>query len=183
MFLLCLALLLPATISRAADATNSPAPASSQKSPADIEGSAEWVRKAFQQSNAWAVVNLASKYHTGDGVPKDDKKAIQLFFSAAAVGDNNGARNVGVSYLEGFGVPKDYAKGMDWLKAAAADGDKVAKFNIGKIYSSELDGSRDDTKAFVYFASSASQGYARAEAKLGGFTKKASELNAIWSNL
>ena len=51
---------------------------------------------------------------------KTTKKAIQLFFSAAAVGDNNGARNV--LYLEGFGVPKDYAKGMDWLKAAAPMG-------------------------------------------------------------
>src|SRR5579862_4953405 len=82
--LLCLALLLPAAISRAADATNAPSPASQQKSPADIEGSPEWVNKMLQQNNPKALVNLGLKFLDGEGVPQDSKKAVRLFYSAAA---------------------------------------------------------------------------------------------------
>jgi TPR repeat protein len=67
---LFVALLLPAAISRAADSTNSP-PATSQESAENIEGSPEWVRKMFEQSNSDAVINLGTKYATGDGVARN----------------------------------------------------------------------------------------------------------------
>ena len=166
-FLHCLALLLPATICRAADATNSSPPPTSQKSPADIEGSPEWVRRAFQQSNSSAVVNLAVKYHTGDGVPKDDKKAIRLFFTAAEVGDSAAERNLGAVYINGMGVPRDNAKALDWIIAAGKDGDAQAQFDLGRIYSTEFAGPRDFAKAFVWTAASATHAYPPAEARLG----------------
>ena len=97
--LLCLALLLPATSSRAADATNSPPPASPQKSPAEIEGSPEWVEKNLAQENSDALVDLGIKYASGDSVPQDGKKAVGLFISAVTLGNAHAEHNLGAAYI------------------------------------------------------------------------------------
>ncbi len=165
---LCLALLLPATFSHAADATNSHPPASSQKPPADIEGSPEWVQKMLRQNNSDAVDNLALKYAAGDGVPKDEQKAVQLFFSAAAGGDFTAEHNLGASYINGIGLPKNTAKGVDWMKVAARDGYPPAQLDLGRIYLTRFVGPPDFAKAFALISASAAQAYPPAEAKLGG---------------
>jgi TPR repeat protein len=165
LMLLCLALLLPATVSRAADATN--APASSQKSPAAIEGAPAPVEKALAQDNSDALVDLGLKYANGDGVPQDGKKAVGLFISAVTLGNAHAEHNLGAAYLHGVGVTQDNAKAVDWLKAAARDGDAEARFDLGRMYSTKFDGPPDLAKAFAWTAASATQAYPPAETKLG----------------
>jgi hypothetical protein len=163
----CLALLLPATISRAADATNSPAPASLQKSPADIEGSPEWVKKMLQQNNPEALVNWGLKFLDGKGVPQDNKKAVSLFYSAAAWGDPRAVDCLGVAFSSGNGLPKDGLKALDWFEAAAWEDYPGAQSHLGRSLWSGQDGIKDFNRAFKWNARAAEHGYWVAEVDLG----------------
>src|SRR5579863_5704104 len=133
LLLLCFALLLPATTSRAADSTNSSPPATAPKSPADIEGSPEWVKKMLLQNDPEALVNLGVKYLGGNSVSEDGKKAVQMFFSAAAWGDSRAECCLGFAFATGAGgLPKDSLKARDWYQVSAQDDYPEAQSYLGR---------------------------------------------------
>jgi TPR repeat protein len=49
----------------------------------DAPRAAEWYRKAAEQGHARAQLALGWMYKTGRGVPKDEHKAVELFYQAA----------------------------------------------------------------------------------------------------
>ena len=61
-------------------------------------------------SSPVACYYLSSMYEKGEGVDKDDKKAVELLENAANVGIAYAACKLGDRYMIGDGVPKDFSK-------------------------------------------------------------------------
>jgi uncharacterized protein len=52
--------------------------------PQDDAEAVKWYRKAADQGDAFAQLNLANMYDNGQGVPQDDVQALKWFNLAAA---------------------------------------------------------------------------------------------------
>ena len=91
----------------------------------------EWQPLA-EQGIAKAQHNLGMMYAQGQGVPQDDKAAVQWFRRAAEQGDANGHFTLAGIYYFGEGVPQDYVHAHMWADIAASGGDKnaVALLNL-----------------------------------------------------
>ena len=92
-------------------------------------------RKAAEQGNADAQVNLGSLYAEGKGVARDYKQAVMWYQKAAAQGYTAGQISVGFMYEEGHGVSKDYKQAAYWYEKAAAQGDVIAQSTLFFLYS------------------------------------------------
>ena len=87
---------------------------------------AELWRKATEENDSDAQIELGVCYQTGDGVECDMTKSAEWFRKAAELGDFAAQRNLGYLYLKGKGVEKDKAEARKWLEKAAAQGDTCA---------------------------------------------------------
>jgi hypothetical protein len=163
---ICLALLLPPALARAADSASA-SPPISQNSLEAPEGSPEWVKKTLENNDSGTVVALGINYLLGKGVLPDGKKAVSLFASAAAVGDPLAECYMGIAFADGTGVPKNGAKAMDWFRAAARDGCPAAFDCLGHGFETGLEGRRDLKTAFRYYEQSAALGYPTAQWDVG----------------
>ncbi len=82
-------------------------------------------RKAADQGNASAQIDLAITYLDGDGVPQDYEQAVAWFRKAAAQGDVWGQFDLGQMYRDRHGVPQDYVRAHAWMNLAASHTDDV----------------------------------------------------------
>lgn len=101
--------------------------------------------------------NLGVRYATGEGVPKDAAKAVELFKKAAAQGNVDAEFYLGVMYINGDGVPKAEAKAFEWYLKAAAQGYVAAQQNVGIMYGDGRGVSRDPIRAYTWLILAAAQ--------------------------
>jgi hypothetical protein len=92
------------------------------------EDNAEFLKtkEAAERGEAWAQVNLGIMYAEGQGVPKDERKAVEWYQKAAEQGVAQAQAILGVMYLDGNGVIKDRRKGCDLLRKAGEQWIKLA---------------------------------------------------------
>jgi len=90
---------------------------------------AEAKRKA-ESGDAKAQIGLARMYHSGDGVTKDDAKAVEWYQKAAERGNAFAQYNLGVMYDKGEGVTRDATKAVEWWQKAAAQGNEAAQESL-----------------------------------------------------
>jgi hypothetical protein len=76
-------------------------------------------RRAADDGNPVAMVNLGNLYATGRGVPPSDAEAVAWYRKAAELGNAGGERALGLMYLEGRGVPQNLGEASKWLKLVA----------------------------------------------------------------
>ena len=127
----------------------------------------ELARQA-KAGNARAQYNLGVAYKIGDGVPKDDKKALDWYQKAAAQNYPEAIFQVGLHYQVGTGVPSDDAKGIALIKKAADLGVADAQYILGKIYAEGQEGvAKDPVKAAEWLQKAAAQGIGSAQLTLG----------------
>lgn len=113
-------------------------------------------RKAAEQGNAGAQVNLGSLYAEGKGVARDYKQAVMWFQMAAAQGYAAGQVSVGFMYEEGHGVAKDYKQAAYWYEKAAAQRDVIAQSMLFSLYSDGV--GKDNVEAHKWASIAASNG-------------------------
>src|SRR5437879_4408509 len=89
----------------------------------------------------------ALSYANGHGVPKDEKKAVELYTLSAAQGNASAQYNLGVMYANGHGVPKDEKKALELYTLSAAQGNASAQNKLGVRYPNGHDEPKDETKA------------------------------------
>ena len=65
------------------------------------------IKKIDDEKDIDAIFDLASKYHTGDGVEQDYEKAIELYESIADK-DSVAAHNLALIYCGAYGENKEY---------------------------------------------------------------------------
>lgn len=87
--------------------------------------------KCIAAGYAGAMIWKGLLYENGNGVPRDDAKAAELFKRAATSGSDGystlGKVHYASALYQGKGVPRDEAEAMKWFRAAAAEGSKDAE--------------------------------------------------------
>jgi TPR repeat protein len=96
-------------------------------------------------------------YYFGQDEAKNDVKAMTWYRRAAALGNTDAARYVGLIYdAGGDGIAQDFNQAMIWYRKAAAAGDPHAEYEIGLHYESgEGVPQQDDKQAMTWFLKAA----------------------------
>jgi hypothetical protein len=102
------------------------------------------LQQAAAKGNPKAEAQLGEMLLRGDGIAKDEKRAVALLEKAARAGNSAAAFRIGMLLMNGeSGVAKDQVRALDYFRAAAAGGEKEAFFNIGAAYGSARGVKRD----------------------------------------
>ena len=143
-----------------------------------LDGCDHLLRACFSMYE-WALHNLASagsadaqftlgKIHVnGEDIPKDERKAIELFEQASAQGHADAQFSLGVMYANGMGIPKDGGKAAELFKKAGDQGHAAAQFNLGSMYATGEGIPKDERKGASLLEQAAAQEYAPAQFSLG----------------
>jgi len=69
----------------------------------------------------------------GQGVPQDNKSAVEWYRKAAEQGLAEAQRNLGAMYTEGIGVSIDLVQAYKWFNLAVLAGNENARKNMGQV--------------------------------------------------
>ena len=106
---------------------------------------------------------ISKLYLSGEEVPKDIPKALELFQKSAAQGNTFAQYRLGRLYLLGEDIAKNVDVAIRWLTASAKQGNQYAQYALGKLYLLGEDAPKDVDTAIRWLTASAEQGniYAR----------------------
>ncbi|MEI7994355.1 MAG: tetratricopeptide repeat protein, partial [Methylococcaceae bacterium] len=114
--------------------------------------------------DARAEFNLAKKYSCGGiDIKKDEKKAIELFLSAAKKGHADAQAELGRIYVEGLGVEADEDEALKWYFKAATGGNQFGQ----AVKGGALELMQEYKEAAKCYRLSAEQGNANSAFDLG----------------
>lgn len=116
----------------------------------------EVFRELAKKDYAIAMVHLGFSFAQGNGLDKDDQKAVEWYQKAADLDNALAFNNLGVMYGSGRGVPKELKKSVSFYKKAAELGDIVAMSNLGGLYLTG-NGVKKDPKLGVRWISRAAE--------------------------
>jgi TPR repeat protein len=96
-----------------------------------------------EQGDAEAQNWLGVMYEFGDGVPQDDKEAVNWYRKAAEQGNAGAQNNLGSRYILGKGVIKNIVLAHMWYDIAASNGNKnavkISEYIANGMYASQLE--------------------------------------------
>ncbi len=85
----------------------------------DYKNAEKWYKKSISQGEKVAMWNLGLIYEDGKGsISKNEKKAFDLYLSAARLNYNNAMKRVAYMYRYGYGVIQDTTKANYWENKA-----------------------------------------------------------------
>lgn len=143
---------------------------------ANIKEAILWYKKAAQQGDVNAQLNLAYLYGKVDSV-KDNKAAFEINLKLAKAGNRYAQRALGYSYIMGEGTPKDYKQAMHWLYKAQEQGDAYSCGAIGWMYESGFGVEENLTKALEWFKKGAARNDKYSKDSLVNLEKKIKNLD------
>lgn len=121
------------------------------------------VEAAAQRGDPEAEFALGQAYDTGQGVPRDPKKAFEYYRRSAEHGHAKAQNNLASLYATGAGgVEKNNAEARKWLRKAAQQGAALAQDNLGLLLTQE-----NDPEALRWFEKAAAQDLLSAQLHLG----------------
>lgn len=125
-----------------------------------------WIRKAAEQGNVDAQMDMGRMYYEGENVAQDHMLAADWFRRVAEQGDQFAQYRLGDLYYE-ESVIRNYAQAADWFRKAAEQGHKPAQLKLGDIYCKGLGVTRDYAHAKDWYYKAAEQGDLVAQLNLG----------------
>jgi TPR repeat protein len=125
------------------------------------------LRAKAERGDSEAQRSLASCYATGNGVAKDQAKAVKWLRKAAEQGSAHAQCDLGISYANGDGVKPDKVEAARWLRRAAEQGLAEAQFDLGMCYANGDGVPRNAIEAVGWYRKAAQQGLPDAECELG----------------
>lgn len=99
-----------------------------------------------------AQFELANRYHSGDGVEKDEKLSFYWYKQVAQKDYANAQFNVANSYYSGQGVEKNMEKAIYWYEKASRQNLIPAIYNLGYIFENDKN---NQEKAFNWYKKAA----------------------------
>ncbi|KAF9348716.1 hypothetical protein BGX26_012884 [Mortierella sp. AD094] len=111
--------------------------------------------------------NRGFAYFKGENVPKDYKRAMELFLVAADLGHTEAQNQLGHMYRNGHGVKQDYHKAIEWYRKATDQGSADAQSNLASMYENGRGVTQDYSKAMELYKEAAYRGSAIAQHNLG----------------
>lgn len=149
----------------------------------------EWLRKAVEQREYRAMFWLGMAYERGDGVAKDDSKALGLwqqshglgwelateklnsladqYEKAAERGDASAQFFLGVAHEQGYACKQDTAKAVEWYRKAAKQGHPGAQTFLAYALLTGSGIAKDPEQAVAWFRKAAEHGNPEAQQNLG----------------
>lgn len=120
-------------------------------------------------NDALALDLLSTMYYLGQGVAKDESKAVLLEVRAADAGSVKAQSSVANRYLRGDMLEKDSVKGEHYLVLAAEAGDLKSQTMLGSLYfgSTKWGIPPNFPKALHWLTAAANADYADAQFLLG----------------
>jgi TPR repeat protein len=118
---------------------------------------AQWFEKATKLGSSQASVELATVYAEGKGVPKDEKRAFELYTTAAKARNIEAQLRVGDCYRNGRGVRKDTSEAVRWYIKSAKQSNAVAQRNLGEIYTKGTGVEKNEKESFFWYQLAAMQ--------------------------
>jgi TPR repeat protein len=124
-------------------------------------------RPLAEQGVAAAQNSLGIMYAEGEGVLRDDRRAVIWFRKAAEQGNVKAQYNLGDGYRRGQGVRQNHAEAFAWYRKAAEQGYAPAQNSLGNMYAEGLSVPQDYIEAVAWYLKAAEQGHAFAQGRLG----------------
>ncbi len=106
---------------------------------------------------------MASLYHQGHGVKKDNEKALALLSEAAKDDYVLSIATLGAMYLKGDIVDQDYQKSFDYFLRAAEFGHLQSIVKVSQFYLNGAGVEQSNDKAAYWFKEAAIQGHLQAQ--------------------
>ena len=119
------------------------------------------------KGDAEAQFNLAVCYRKGQGVAKDDRKAVKWFVKAAEQNHAEAQLYLGFCYAKGQGVKINYNEVVKWWRNAAEQNHSEAQYNFGVCYANGEGVEKDFAEAVKWWRKAAEQNDANAQYSLG----------------
>ena len=123
--------------------------------------------QALERLSAEDQYKFGLKYSKGEGVTKDDAKAVKWIRKAAEQGYAQAQSKLGECYDNGNGVATDKVEAAKWWRKAAEQGYASAQSNLGVYYYNGEGVAKDKDEAIKWWRKAADQGYASAQFSLG----------------
>lgn len=116
------------------------------------------------------MIKLGDMYAEGNGVAKNEKKALDYYKKAAKKDNLEGVFKLGNAYYYGIGTKEKKSKGWDLLEKAADKGYMPAEKKVAQIFYAN-DGYiyQNYEKAVRYFEKAANNGDMESQKKVGNF--------------
>ncbi|WP_372769522.1 tetratricopeptide repeat protein [Pseudoalteromonas sp.] len=136
-----------------------------------------------------AMYHLGQMYEFGYGIPRDPKKASEIYEKGAALGEEDAIFALGTLYQYGKGVDKDLQKAVSLYEQSAQKGLAAAQFNLGVMYANGTGVIQDFFQAKSWYTKAAAQNYAAAQFNLallyfeGQGVDKNLEMSFIWNSV
>ncbi|MEQ9641647.1 MAG: CHASE2 domain-containing protein [Alphaproteobacteria bacterium] len=106
---------------------------------------------------------MAKRYSLGIGLPRDDRKALEIYRAEAEGGYANAQYSLAKVLRDGHGVEADPAAAATWFHAAAQQGHARAQRHYGMRLARGEGVERDDEQALLWLSLAAWQGFRDAE--------------------
>lgn len=120
------------------------------------------------KGSAIAQYNAACRYFSGNGTPKDKKKAVEYFQKSAFQGDEDAAYKLGQCFEKGIGVDKNLEQAVKFYGLSASTGHADSHYRLGQVFMEGIKPySVNPSRAIMHFETAARNGSARAQYALG----------------
>lgn len=123
--------------------------------------------KAAKKGDADAQFRIGSCYSKGDGIEKNEKKAVNWWRKAAEQGHAISQGLLGHAYDKGEGVQKDPSQAVFWYRKAAEQGLPLAQTVLAMCYNTGKGVEKDEVQAVSWFRKAAEQGFSEAQYWMG----------------
>jgi len=124
-------------------------------------------RRLKDMINTDDMVKLGVCYEKGIRMPKDEKKAVELYQLASDMGNTDAMVKLGVCYEKGIGMPKDEKKAVELYQQASDMGNTIATVNLDACYCSGIGVPKDEKKGIALFQHLSDMGNTNAMVLLG----------------
>lgn len=128
--------------------------------PVDRERAVGLFRQAWENGFVAAGYELGRAYERGDGVERDDSKAVKWYFDTAHKGHAPSQHMVGEYWLRAAasGLQGDPAAALSWFGLAADQGHAPALLELGHLHRDGVGVPRDRDKALELYGRAAEAG-------------------------
>ena len=127
----------------------------------DFRASYQLLLTLSENDNPKAFFLLGKMYERGDGVTRDESKAIIYYQKSVELGFDEALQRID-QLLDG-----ETSVVLDWYLESAWDGDIESVFNLGYLYESGMGVRIDESLALQWYEEAASQQHADAQLRLG----------------
>ena len=110
------------------------------------------------KGNSEAQKKLGDMYVYGQGVPKNNIKALEWYEKSAMQGNTEVLGLIGNLWFEGIDGKIDFSVALDYYLKASEKDDAFSQYRVGYIYYNGLDTPEDHSKAFHWYTKAANNG-------------------------